>query len=94
MSDFVRLDLCEGNIGALTFMMEAYSYNMFFAERGFKRMQDNNITGSKLYILWNDCCNRDTEAAVMIMVDNTIEDIMEHINTGKGRGIPYELKEE
>lgn len=57
----VSFDICEGNPGALTFLIDAYGIDIFGAERGFQRMQNNNITGSKLYMLWNDCCDRDTE---------------------------------
>ena len=89
MSGLVTFDLCEGNPGVLQFMIQAYDKMMFFAERGFARMRDNDITGAKLYMLWNDCCNRNAEQAVMIMCENPIEDIIEHINYEKGRGIPY-----
>lgn len=86
----VSFDICNGNIGALTFLMEAYDIDLFGAEKAFQRMQDNNITGSRLYMLWNDCCNRDTKKALRIMKDNSIQDIVEHINYENGRGIKYE----
>ena len=86
----VTFDLCEGNPGALTFMMEAYDNFLFKAERAFARMRDNNISGSKLYMLWNDCCDRNTEKAVNIMCENDIDDIIQHINYDHGRGVRYE----
>ena len=86
----VTFDICKGNPGALTFLMLAYDEDMFKAERGFQRMLDNNITGSKLYMLWNDCCDRDTKMAVNIMCENDVDDIIKHINYENGRGIPYE----
>lgn len=89
MKTLVSLDICEGNPGALTFLMEAYAINMFGAEKAFQRMQNNNITGAKLYMLWNDCCDRDTKKALQIMKSNTIQDIVEHINYENGRGIKY-----
>ena len=85
----VTFDICEGNIGALAFLMEAYDIALFRAESAFQRMQDNNITGSKLYMLWNDCCDRDTTKALNIMLNNTIQDIVEHINYENGYGIKY-----
>ena len=86
----VSFDMCEGNPGALQFMMDAYmKHNPFRAERGFQNMLNCGITGSKLYMLWNDCCNRDTEKAVRVMCENDIEDIVAHINYEHGRGIPY-----
>lgn len=86
----VTFDICEGNVGALIFLMDAYDKTLFKAERAFQRMQDNHITGDKLYMLWNDCCNRNTKMAVDIMCENSIEDIMKHINYENGRGISYE----
>ena len=87
----VGFNLCEGNPGALAFMMEAYmEFNPFRAERGFQRMQCNGISGSRLYMLWNDCCNRDTKKAVDIMCEYSICDIIQHINYSDGRGIPFD----
>lgn len=90
----VTFDICEGNIGALDFLMCAYDIDLFGAEKAFQRMQDNNITGSKLYMLWNDCCDRDTKKALHIMNNNTIQDIIEHINYENGRGIKYNEESE
>ena len=95
MSGLVTFDLCKGNPGALQFMMLAYRGNlMFLAERGFARMRDNDISGDKLYMLWNDCCNRDTEYTIEIMLRNSIDDIIKHINYEGGRGIPYAVGKE
>ena len=87
----VAFTLCEGNTGALAFMMEAYmEHDLFRAERGFQRMQDNGISGSRLYMLWNDCCDKDTKKAVDIMCEYSIGDIIQHINYSGGRGIPFD----
>ena len=86
----VTFDLCEGNPGALTFMMDAYGKSPFHAQRGFVRMEYYGIKGCQLYMLWNDCCDRDTEKAVDIMCNRPIEEIVRHINYENGRGIPYE----
>ncbi len=95
MASFVSFDSCEGNPGALAFMMEAYDPkksmgDLFKIERAFARVIKEGITGSKLYMLWNDCCNRDTDKAIQIMLNNDIDDIKKHINYEAGRGIPYE----
>lgn len=63
----VTFDICKGNPGALTFVMLAYEYNPYRAEAAFRRMQNNGITGDKLYMLWNDCCDRDVEQALVNM---------------------------
>lgn len=52
----VTFDICAGNPGALQFLMQAYDMDMFKAEQGFQRMQRAGITGARLYMLWNDCC--------------------------------------
>jgi len=74
----------------LTVLMKAYELDAFCAERAFQRMQDNGIVGDKLYMLWNDCCGRDTRKALDIMTTHSVEDIIHHINYDEGRGIPYE----
>lgn len=90
MGDLVTYDLCEGNPGALRFMCEAYKLKPLKAEKGFARMRDYRISGDKLYMLWNDCCDRDTYAAIEMMCEAEIETIIKHINYENGYGIPYE----
>lgn len=89
----VGFDICGGNPGALQFLMTAYRDNPLEAEAAFQRMQDNNITGTKLYMLWNDCCGRDTELAVRIAHAASIDKIVEHINYEGGRGFPFTQEE-
>ncbi len=86
----VSFDICKGNMGCMAFVMDAYKRDMWKAERAFQRMQDNNIIGEKLYMLWNDCCDRNTTKAIKIMLEDDTNDIIEHINYERGRGIPYE----
>lgn len=52
-------------------------------------MYKNNIREEKLYMLWNDCCDRNTGEAIYIMNKKTITEIIEHINYEHGRGIPF-----
>jgi hypothetical protein len=85
----VTFDICEGNPGALAFLMNAYRIEPFKAEAAFKRMQNAGITGSRLYMLWNDCCRRNTEYAIRIMNEMDISTIIHHIDDGKGYGIPF-----
>lgn len=89
----VTFDICKGNPGALTFVMLAYEYNPYRAEAAFRRMQNNGITGDKLYMLWNDCCDRDVEQALVNMECMSMEEIVFHINYEGGRGIPIPKKE-
>ena len=86
----VSFQICENNPGALTFLKQAYNMNAGFAEIAFGIAQRNGIKGDKLYMLWNDCCNRDTAKALDVLIRNPIEDVIKHINYDNGRGIPYE----
>jgi hypothetical protein len=88
----VTFDICAGNPGALQFLMQAYDMDMFKAEQGFQRMQRAGITGARLYMLWNDCCNRDTEAALLAMNTLNIESVVKFINYEGGRGIPIDIE--
>ena len=51
----VTFDICKGNPGALTFLMDAYKQFLFKAESAFQKLQNADITGDKLYMIWNDC---------------------------------------
>ena len=92
MEELVSFAITEGNPGALTFLMDAYRKDPFKAELGFKRMWDAGITGSRLYMLWNDCCDRNTEEAIYVMATKEIGLILHHIDSGRGRGIPFNIK--
>ena len=69
-SEMVTWAIAENNLGALAFMMDAYGLqpssksDPFRAEQAFSRMKHHCITGVDLYILWNDCCGRDTAKAI------------------------------
>lgn len=84
------IDLASGNPGALAFIGESYKINRFRAELACQRMLRGGIKGSHLYMLWNDCCDCDTEKAMKIMLTKDLEDIKKHINYGKGRGYAFE----
>lgn len=86
----VTFDICKGNPGALTFLMGAYGLDMFKAEEAFQRMQNMKITGDKLYMVWNDCCDRDTEFTLDVMIHATDEEIIRHLNYEHGRGIRFD----
>lgn len=86
-------DLIEGNPGAMQFIMLAFDIDARKAERAFRRMRDGRITGSKLYMLWNDCCGRDTKLALRIAHEAPIDKIVKHINYEGGRGFPFTEEE-
>mgnify|MGYP000077395632 CR=1 FL=1 len=88
----VTFDICKGNPGALTFVMLAYEYNPYRAEAAFRRMQNNGITGDKLYMLWNDCCDRDVEQALVNMEGMSMEEIGREFSGRDHSTIVYSLK--
>ena len=85
----VTFDICKGNPGALSFIMSAYEMDLFKAERAFQKLQNAGITGDKMYMLWNDCCERDTERTVDMILDNSVEVLNYYINYENGRGLNY-----
>lgn len=85
----VTFDIVEGNPGAMTFLMDAYRIAMFRAEAAFDKMQKAGITGPKLYMIWNDCCNRNTERAINMILDNDVKVIEHFINYENGYGLRY-----
>ena len=86
------LSLSEGNPGAATFCMEVmHSENASnCAMAVLQRMNYLGIRGDKLYMIWNDCCNRDTDKSIKVMLENSKEDLLKHLNYENGRGIPYD----
>lgn len=90
----VGFKITEGNPGCLTFLIDAYDQALFAAENGFERMQRAGIRGSRLYKLWNDCCDRNTAKAVEAMCVMDIDSIIKHIDGNDGlRGIPIKDSE-
>lgn len=95
MKGLVNFDIAEGNPGALTFLMEAYMKgDPIKAELAFQRMRNAGVTGPRLYMLWNDCCGRNTQQTIRVMTEKEIGIILHHIDDGGGRGIPFEEVEE
>lgn len=87
--EMLAIDVSAGNPGALAFVMAAIDNDPGAARHGLNRMLQAGITGGKLYMLWNDCCGRDTAEALRVMLDYPIELIVKHINYENGRGIPF-----
>ena len=90
---FKFINLCQGNPGAINFLMNAYDLNEARADAIFQRLEDNDIAGSRMYMLWNDCCGRDTKLAMRIAQFASIDDIRKHINYEGGRGYPFTEEE-
>lgn len=86
-------DIVAGNPGALTFIMEVGKINSYKAETCFSKMQEAGIVGDKLYMIWNDCCNRDTQKAIRMMMTEDVDTILHYINYENGYGIAWEEEE-
>ena len=86
-------DIAEGNPGAMTFMLSAYNSYPDLANLALIRMERNGITGSALYMLWNDCCDRDTKMAVEAALYCPLGFLKDHINKRGGRGIKIEIED-
>jgi len=52
-----------------------------------------DIVGTMLYMLWNDCCGRDTRQAMTVMKKCDPDEIRRHINYEGGKGIPFTPEE-
>lgn len=90
--------LSEGNPGAINFLFEIIKHqgnNPIESFGEFLTIDSMHLYGSHLYMLWNDCCNRDVEKSLKIIKgyrlgnikDNDIKDndIKERIiNVGYG----------
>lgn len=52
------IDMCEGNIGAFTFLNSLAVQKYPEGIRAILFMEELEIRGEKAYKLWNDCCKR------------------------------------
>lgn len=91
----VLVEFSEGNPGALTVLMELLQHYKDDPEFLITLMflDNNEIYGSKLYMLWNDCCNRDinkTIETIKYLKDNNISKETIHKNLDRGRALPFE----
>lgn len=60
MSMIEMLDtMCEGNPGALTCMMQMIQTDPMTGMMDILLFDSMGIYGSKIYMVWNDCCGRD-----------------------------------
>lgn len=82
---FVEMMAClaDGNIGAVAFISDVLDKCIKekdeTAALALSRAKTFNIIGTKLYLLWNDCCERDTDKAIRVLAENSKDDIMDHL---------------
>lgn len=56
-------------------------------------MTQQNYTEVDYISFWNDCCGRNIEIVHKVMEQYDDEEILRHIDNGKGYGTPFEIKE-
>jgi hypothetical protein len=95
MMDIVT-KMSEGNMGAITCLMEMIKKDDWYAGVHGVLMILNfdsmGLYGSKLYMLWNDCCDRDLIQLELVMRNWQMGELTKeeiHINLDKGRGTPF-----
>jgi hypothetical protein len=68
-------DICRKDLDTIAFLAKACSY----PDKAFKRMEENDIVGRNLYILYHDCCDSDVAKALYVMTNARINEIKDHI---------------
>lgn len=89
----MAFELCDGNIGCYTFMVDAYDIDARGARTAFCNALAYGIRGSRLYQLWNDCCGRDTRFTLEVLQYYDEETINRHIEGDGCHGTPIKRKE-
>ena len=88
--------MSEGNPGAMNFMMESITLNPMNVIKVILPLDIMEIYGSKIYMLFNDCCNRDHEEVdkvIMAYLSGKLTKREIHANLSQGRGTPFNLSE-
>lgn len=95
----IIVKLSEGNPGAMTCLTElarvAQRRPLIFAY-GVIMFEALKLRGSSIYVLWNDCLYRSTDA-LGVLIDLwrndaiSSETILTHVNADGGRGLPLDI---
>lgn len=85
-----------GNPGAATTLMSIIQYDFLTGCRALMVLDELGIYGSRLYMLWNDCCDRNPKKVIRVLdayLSGHLESetIDEHID--QGRGVPFSNNE-
>lgn len=84
--------MADGNIGALSMILDIMESHVVRGFVALQRMEMLDIKGEKLYLIWNDCCFRDLNKTIDVMLERSKEELLDHIDMQKnwGRGKPFE----
>jgi hypothetical protein len=86
--------MSDGNPGCLSFLFEVIKRENVnvFCEMVVK-LDTSELYGSLVYMLWNDCCNRDTQKTIR-MINKLDSETLRSYVVDKGRGTKYVEEEE
>jgi len=66
----IIIEFCQGNPGCMQFVTELINQRQECGKDPIElilEMYRHDVTGSRAYQLWNDCCGRDTEMAAEVI---------------------------
>lgn len=85
---YLIMQTSQGNPGAVSFCVEARNDLGPDGIIAISKANLYGITGDKLYMLWNDCLQRNTPATCKVLLEWSPYRILEKINYENGYGIP------
>lgn len=83
------IDVSKGNPGALQFALSAIAFDPFIGASALRIALNHGIIGDKLYMIWNDCCDRDILRTLQLITFGKKEEIEYYLNYEEGRGKPF-----
>lgn len=89
--DDMVVTMSEGNPGALTCMVNMLNYNPM-ALLDILFFDTMEIYGSKIYMLWNDCCGRDMDKfnkTIQYIREGKVSKEKVHENLNRVRAEPF-----
>lgn len=72
--------IANGNIGALTCCMELLGTSNEKAITALQRAYEMGLKGDKLYLIWNDCCDRNAIKTIEVLHEKSKEELWDHID--------------
>ncbi len=90
----IMVKMSEGNPGALTVLILPIKEDEMNLVTRILALDTMNLYGSKLYMLWNDCCDRDLQKVKNIIdawKSGKITSEIIHKAVSGGRGTPIEI---
>jgi len=83
--------MSEGNPGCITFLMEVMkNVDQFRFIEMVLRLDKAELYGSHIYMLWNDCCDRDLDKTIEMITNIKNDDELRSYVIDRGYGKKYE----